>query len=117
MAEQKSPMVEFDIVDKQLKGATQVSRDLWGPYDVKNDRFSVPLEAVDSFATPGSGFKLRDQREVNKLIAQRLEDVPFPFAPAKTAEGTAIIMNLPDEVKKGPEDAARAGENVVEGDR
>lgn len=117
MAEQKSQMVEFEVVDKTLKGATQVSRDLWGPFDVKNDRFFVPLEAVDSFNVPGSGFHIKNQKEVNRLIAERLENTPFPFAPAQTAEGTAIIMNLPKEENPKKEDAARAGENVIEGDR
>lgn len=117
MAEQKSPMVEFEVVDKTLKGATQVARDLWGPYDVENDRFFVPLEAVDSFNVPGAGFRIKNQKEVNRLIAERLQETPFPFAPARTAEGTAIIMNLPKEEDPRSEDAGRAGENVVEGDR
>lgn len=113
MAEKQ--LVEYEITDKALKGATQVSRDLWGPFDVTNDRFQVPIEAVDSFSAEGSGFKVRDQKQLEKLLTARLEDTPFPFAPAKTEMGTAVIMNLPDGKRKEPiDELPRAGLNPAE---
>ncbi len=113
MAEKQ--LVEFEIVDKVLKGATEVSRDLWGPFKVEKDRFSVPVEAVDTFTAEGSGFKPRDEKALNKLLAERVEEAPFPFGPAKTEADTAVIVNLPDGRRKEPiDELPRAGLNPAE---